>query len=78
MLYNTREELSFDDYKPVNYSLKDYSLEQLKALSSNLEQAVENAYLSGSDLLAMAINNDLRKVDLYIKMKSRKQDKNKQ
>ena len=77
MLYDTRKELSFDDYKPVNYSLKDYSLEQLEALSGNLEQAVENAYLSGSDLLAMAIDNDLRKVDLYIKMKSRKQDKNK-
>lgn len=77
MLYDTRKELSFDDYKPINYSLKDYSLEQLETLSNNLKQATENAWLNGNDLLAMAINNDLRKVDLYIKMKSRKQNKNK-
>ena len=71
---DTENELTFDDFKPLP-SLSGRSLPDLYELQSNLEAAQENACLYGSDLLAIALDMDLRKVDTYIRMYEQKQNK---
>lgn len=74
-LYDTSKELTFDDYKPLNYSLKDYSIAELEMLADNLQAAIENGFMYGNDFLCMALDMDLKKVELNIKMKQRKAKK---
>ena len=71
---NTEKELFLENRQPLP-SLSGRSLPDLYELQSNLEAAQENAYLYGSDLLAIALDMDLRKVDTYIRMYERKAQK---
>ena len=73
---DTEKELFFEDYKPVsNIRLIDLSIDSLEELKKNLENALENTFLFGSELLGIAIDTDIRKVDLYLKMKYKKQER---
>lgn len=65
--HDTKKELSFSDYKPVTMDVKKQSFNSLKQLLDNLEQAQENSFLYGNDLLVMAIETDIQKVKMYIK-----------
>ena len=70
---DTEKELSFDDYKPVNsINLKNLSIDSLKELQENIENALDNAYCYHSELLSIALDMDYRKVNLYIRMKELK------
>ena len=64
---NTEKELFFDDYRKLP-SLSHMPLTDLYELKNNLEKATENAWLYGNDLLEIALNFDIRKVNTYIKM----------
>ena len=68
---DTEKELFMTDYKPLP-PLRGLPLPELYGLVDNLEKAQENAWLYGNDLLALAIDNDIRKTDIYIKMNERK------
>ena len=72
---DTDKELTFDDYKPIRNSLKNYSVQELKKLLDNLQSAYENAFIYHSELLSMAIDQDIRKVNLYLKMAYKKQER---
>ena len=72
---NTEKELTLSDYKPINESLVKYSLNELQSLYDNISTACDNAYINHSDLLAIALEMDLKKIDLYIRMKQKKQGK---
>ena len=75
LLYpDTEKELFFSDYKPLP-ALHGLSLDNLYAMRENLENAIENAWLYGSELLEMALTMDLQKVNLYIRMKEKKEGK---
>ena len=74
---DTEKELFFHDYRKLP-SLSHMPLTDLYELKNNLEQATENAWLYGNDLLEVALNFDIRKVNTYIKMyelKAKKQAK---
>lgn len=71
---DTEKELTFDDYKPLP-SLRGLSLQALYELQSNLEEAIDNAVIYHSELLEMALDMDLRKIDMYVRMKQKKQEK---
>ena len=62
---DTEKELSFDDDKPLP-PLRGLSLASLCELSENLQDAEGNAYIYGSELFALALDMDIRKIDLYI------------
>lgn len=68
------KELSLHDYRPLN-TLKCLSIDDLKELLDNLENAAEKAWIDGNDLFLMAINPDIQKVKMYIKMAKKKQEK---
>lgn len=64
-LYNdTEKELFFDDYKPLPL-LYVRSFDELFDLVENLENAIENARLYGSDLLENALYDDIVTVKRY-------------
>ena len=76
LLYpDTEKELFFEDYKPIKTSLIDYSIEELENLLDNLQAALENAYIYHNELLALAIDQDMRKTSNYLKMKYKKQER---
>ena len=65
---DTEKELFFEkDYKPLP-TLRGMSVDSLRELYDNLCAAEENAWLCGADLLTMALDMDIKKVDLYIRM----------
>ena len=69
---NSEKELSFDDYKPIrNINPKSLSMDSLTELRDNIENAMENAFLFGNDLLQIALDMDINKVNLYIRMKEK-------
>lgn len=68
------KELSLHDYRPLN-TLKSLSIDDLEELLNNLENAAEKAWLDGNDLFLMAINPDVQKVKMYIKMAKKKQER---
>lgn len=72
---DTEKELSMSDYKPLP-TLRDLSLAELRELSENIEQATENAWIYHSDLLALALDMDSRKIDLYIHFAERREKGN--
>lgn len=76
IIYNdTEKELTLSDYKPIKESLVKYSLNELESLYNNVSAACDNAYINHSDLLAIALEMDLKKIDLYIRMKEKKQER---
>lgn len=72
---DTEKELSMSDYKPLP-TLRGLSLAELRELSENIEQATENAWIYHSDLLALALDMDSRKIDLYIHFAERRENGN--
>jgi len=65
---DTEKELFFEsDYKPLP-TLRGLSVASLRELHDNLYAAEENAWLYGADLLTMALDMDIRKVNMYIRM----------
>lgn len=69
---NSEKELSFDDYIPVkNINLKSLSMDSLTELRDNIENAMENAFLFGNDLLQIALNMDINRINLYIRIKEK-------
>ena len=70
---DTEKELSMSDYKPLP-TLRGLSLAELRELSENIEQATENAWIYHSDLLALALDMDSRKIDLYIHFAERREN----
>ena len=72
---DTERELFMEDYKPVSGLLSRLALPDLLELQNNLENALENAFIYHSELLEIAITMDLNKVNLYVKMRQRKQAK---
>ena len=69
---NSKKELTFDDYKPIrNINLKSLSMDSLTELRDNIENAMENAFLFGNDLLQIALDMDVNKVNMYIRMKEK-------
>ena len=70
---DTEKELFFEtDYKPLP-ALRGISLASLRELLENLENAQENAWLYGAELLEMALDMDIRKVKMYIKMQEKRE-----
>ena len=68
---DTEKELAMADYKPLP-SLHGLPIADIKELIYNLENALENAWLSGDDFMAMAIEMDIRKAEIYYKLYSKK------
>lgn len=69
---NTEKELSMQDRRPLP-PLRGWTVAELRELSENIESAIENAWMYGNDMLAIALDMDARKVDLYITMYERKE-----
>ena len=72
---DTERELTISDYKPLPPSLSRESVENLKSLRDNLTEAADNAFIYGSDMLALALDMDIRKVDIYLRFAMRKAEK---
>ena len=72
--YDLNKELSLHDYRPLN-TLKSLSIDDLEELLNNLETAAEKAWIDGNDLFLMAINPDVQKVKMHIKMAKKKQER---
>ena len=72
---DTEKELPMSDYKPLP-TLRGLSLAELRELSENIEQATENAWIYHSDLFALALDMDSRKIDLYIHFAERRENGN--
>lgn len=74
---DTEKELFFDkDYKPLP-PLRGLPLDSLRELYGNLCAAQENAWLYGADMLTIALEMDIRKVDMYIRMYEKKERREK-
>lgn len=71
---DTEKELSFDDYKTLP-PLRGVSLADLRELAENIENAIDNAWINHNDLLALALDMDSRKVDLYIHFAEKRENK---
>ena len=69
------KERTLSDYIPVSFSLKNETITSLQELLDNLYTVQENAYIYHADLLEMAISGDIRKVELYIRMKEKQAKK---
>ena len=75
ILYKDPEkERSLIDYIPLP-SLRDLSLDELEELSGNINDAIETAFMYHSDLLEGALHGDSCKVEMYIKMRKKQQEK---
>lgn len=72
---DTEKELSMLDYKPLP-TLRGLSVSELRELSENIESAIENAWIYHSDLFALALDMDSRKIDLYIHFAERRENGN--
>ena len=70
---DTEKELFFEtDYIKLPVSLRGIPLASLRELLENLESAQENAWLYGAGLLEIALDMDIRKVKMYIKMQEKR------
>ena len=74
---NTERELTMFDYKALPVPLAKLTLPELRSLYDNVNKASENAWINHAELLALALDMDLRKLELYITMKERKQEREK-
>ena len=75
ILYKDPEkERTLIDYIPLP-SLRDLSLDELQELSENITDTMETAFMYHSDLLEGALHGDSCKVDIYIKMRKKQQEK---
>lgn len=71
-LYKTDKELTYDDYKPLP-DLKILDLVSIKILERNIKQAYNNATLYHSELLEMALYDDIQTVEKEINKRGIKQ-----
>lgn len=71
---DTEKELTFDDYKTLP-PLRGVSLADLRELAENIENAIDNAWINHNDLLALALDMDSRKIDLYIHFAEKRERK---
>ena len=71
---DTEKELTLCDYMPLP-SLKSLSIDSLEQLQDNLQSVLENSYIYHSELLTMAIESDMRKTDVYIRMAYKRQER---
>ena len=62
------------DYIPLP-PLRDLSLNELEELSENINDTMATAYIYHSDLLEGALYGDFNKVNIYIKMRKKQQEK---
>jgi hypothetical protein len=72
---NTEKELTFSDYKPLPVSLRGIDLSGLHELRDNIENAINNAISYHSELLSIALQMDINKVNMYIRMQEHKTKK---
>ena len=72
---DTEKEMFFSDYKPLPVSLRDIPLPGLYELKNNLENAIDNAFSYHSELLSMALQVDINKVNMYTKMREKQSKK---
>ena len=71
---DTEKELFFEtDYVKLPVSLRGISLASLRELLENLENAQENAWLYGAELLQIALDMDIRKVEMYIRIAEKRE-----
>jgi len=75
ILYQDIEQIeNLTDYKPLP-SLKNAKIASLQELLDNLYSVQEQAHFIGDYFLLTAINGDIRKVELYIKLYSKRTGK---
>lgn len=72
---DTDRELTFDDYKQLP-PLRGLSVAELRELYDNVQNAVENAWNNGADMLQIALMMDAEKVNLYLKMYEKRAARN--
>ena len=72
---DTERELTMSNYKALPIHLIKLTLPELRSLYDNVNGAIENAWINHNELLALALDMDLRKLELYITMKERKQER---
>ena len=73
--HNTKKELFPENYKPLPV-LHGQNADSLRELYENLQNALYNSFIYGSDLLTVALDNDIRKVKRYLKMTEKKEKNN--
>lgn len=71
ILYNTKKPIQFYNYKPLPAGLFRENMNSLEELKENLFSAYENAVIDDMDLLRLAIDTDIRKLDMIITMKQK-------
>lgn len=59
ILYDTENELTISDYKPISCLIIGKTAQQLIDILENLESALDNASIYHSDLLELALSNDV-------------------
>ena len=59
ILYDTKKELTISDYKPISGLITGNTVQQLIDILENLENALDNASIYHSDLLELALSNDV-------------------
>ena len=72
LYHDTEKERTLSDRVNLPY-LEPLALPDLYELQQNIEQTLETAWCYHSELLTMALQMDLQKVDLYIRMKEKQQ-----
>ena len=59
ILYDTKKELTISEYKPISGLITGKTAQQLIDILENLENAIDNASIYHSDLLELALSNDV-------------------
>lgn len=59
ILYDIEKELTISDYKPISGLITGKAAQQLIDILENLENALDNASIYHSDLLELALSNDV-------------------
>ena len=59
ILYDTEKELTISDYKPISCLITGKTVQQLIDILENLESALDNASIYHSELLELALSNDI-------------------
>ena len=72
---DTEKEMDFCDYKRLPDNLKTEAIDSLEELKDNLYNALENGYIYHSELLCIALQMDINKVEMYLKFAYRKAGK---
>ena len=59
ILYDIEKELTISDYKPISGLITGKTIQQLIDILENLENALDNASIYHSDLLEIALSDDV-------------------